>query len=215
VPPPDYLKIIYEAVRKAGGLCIADEVQAGLGRTGEAFWAFENWDVVPDMVTMAKGIGNGAALGAVVTRMSVAKGLAGRLHFNTFGGNPVAAAAGLATLDAIEAESLRENARNVGGHLKNRLLEMQERRQLIGEVRGMGLMLGVELVRDRQTQEPARDEAHEVVERAKEHGLLVGASGIFGNTIRLTPPLCFTKDDADFTADCLDRALAEIESRTR
>ncbi|MDM8006016.1 MAG: aspartate aminotransferase family protein [Phycisphaerae bacterium] len=215
VPPPDYLKIIYEAVRKAGGLCIADEVQAGLGRIGERFWAFEYWGVVPDMVTMAKGIGNGAALGAVVTRMDVAKGLAGRLHFNTFGGNPVAAAAGLATLEAIGADHLRENARNVGGHLKNRLLGMQERHPLIGEVRGMGLMLGMELVRDRQTREPARDEAHDVAEQAKEHGLLIGTSGIFGNTIRLTPPLCFTKDDADFAADCLDQALAEAESRMR
>lgn len=215
VPPPDYLRIIYEAVRKAGGLCIADEVQAGLGRTGETFWAFENWGVVPDMVTMAKGIGNGAALGAVVTRMDVAKGLAGRLHFNTFGGNPVAAAAGLATIEAIETENLRENARQVGAYLKSRLLEMQQRHPLIGEIRGMGLMLGMEFVRDRESREPAKDEAHDVAELAKEHGLLVGTSGIFGNTIRLTPPLCFTKDDADFAADCLDQALAEVQARAR
>jgi len=209
-PPPEYFQIAYEQIRKAGGLCIADEVQCGLGRTGAHFWGFENWSVTPDMVTVAKGIGNGTALGAVTTRMEIAEGLAGRLHFNTFGGNPVATAAGLATLEVIDAEKTRQNAATIGEHLKTRLLELQDRYPLIGEVRGMGLMLGIELVRDRATKEPAETEGHDVAEMARERGLLVGTSGIFGNTIRLTPPMCITRDDADFIVDCLAAALGEV-----
>lgn len=212
-PPREYFQIIYEEVRKAGGLCVADEVQCGLGRIGETFWAFEHWGVAPDMVTMAKGIGNGAALGAVTTRMEIAQGLAGRLHFNTFGGNPVSTAAGLATLEAIEADKTQENAWAVGGHLKSRLLELQDRHRLIGEIRGMGLMLGAELVRDRDTKEPADTEAHDVVELARTRGLLIGTSGIFGNTIRLTPPMCITRDDAEFIIACLDKVLSQIEGQ--
>ncbi len=207
-PPPEYFQIAYEAVRQAGGLCIADEVQCGLGRTGETFWAFEHWGVRPDVVTVAKGIGNGAALGVATTRMEIAERLAGRLHFNTFGGNPVSMAAGLATLEVIDTENTQQNARRLGGHLKSRLRELQDRHRLIGEVRGMGLMIGIELVRDRGTKEPADTEAHDVSELARDRGLLVGTSGIFGNTIRLTPPMCITRDDADFIVDCLDEVLS-------
>lgn len=212
-PPPEYFSIVYETVRAAGGLCIADEVQTGLGRTGEKFWGFENWGVTPDIVTMAKGIADGITCGAVTTRMDIAKPLAAKLHFNTFGGNPISMAAGLATLEVIDAEDIQANAKRIGGHLKQRLLDLQERHPLIGEVRGMGLMLGVELVRDRASKEPASAEAAEIVELAKDRGLLIGKGGLFGNTLRIKPPMCIAIDDADFLADCLDEALGAVECR--
>jgi alanine-glyoxylate transaminase/(R)-3-amino-2-methylpropionate-pyruvate transaminase len=207
VPPPDYFPIVYDLVRKYGGLCIADEVQTGFGRTGTNFWGFENWGVTPDLVTMAKGIGNGAPLGACVTRPEIAAVMKNRLHFNTFGGNPVSVTQGLATLEVIDGDNVQQNALQVGTHLKGLLLELQERQPLIGEVRGLGLMLGVELVRDRQTREPASVETAEVVERCKERGLLLGKGGLHGNVLRIKPPMCLTKDDASFLADCLEEAL--------
>jgi alanine-glyoxylate transaminase/(R)-3-amino-2-methylpropionate-pyruvate transaminase len=210
-PPPGYLQIVYDIVRKFGGLCIADEVQTGFGRTGTKFWGFENWDVTPDMVTMAKGIGNGAPLGCVTTRAEIAKTTTNRVHFNTYGGNPISMTQGLATLEVIDNERIQERAHEIGGHLKNRLLALQEKQPLIGEVRGMGLMLGVELVRDRKTKEPANTEASDVLERAKERGLLLGKGGLYGNTIRLKPPMCLTKDDADFIVDCLDDVLGTLK----
>ncbi len=142
-------------MREHGGLCIADEVQTGFGRTGDHYWGFENFGVVPDMVTMAKGIGNGVPLGAVTTRREIAESLTQRIHFNTFGGNPVCMAAGLAVLDVIDEEGLQENARVVGGASQGRARAAHGHAPLIGDVRGMGLMLGVELVRDRATKEPA------------------------------------------------------------
>src|SRR5262245_59748260 len=177
-PPPGYLQIVYDIVRKFGGLCVADEVQTGFGRTGGKFWGFENWGVKPDLVTMAKGIGNGAPLGACVTRPEIAKTMANRLHFNTFGGNHISMTQGLATLEVIDLESIQEDARVVGGHLKSRLLELQERQPLVSEVRGLGLMLGVELVRDRATKEPATTETADVVELCRERGLLIGKGGL-------------------------------------
>jgi alanine-glyoxylate transaminase / (R)-3-amino-2-methylpropionate-pyruvate transaminase len=212
-PPPEYFQIAYDIVRKHGGLCVADEVQTGFGRTGTAYWGFENWGVVPDLVTLAKGIGNGVPLGACVTRPEIARTLTKRIHFNTFGGNPVSMTQGLATLEVIDAENIQQNARAVGGHLKSRLKELQEHQPLIGDVRGMGLMLGVELVRDRTTKEPATAEAADVLERCKERGLLIGKGGLFGNTLRIKPPMCLTKDDADFLVDCLDEVLTRISTR--
>jgi alanine-glyoxylate transaminase/(R)-3-amino-2-methylpropionate-pyruvate transaminase len=206
-PPPEYFAIVYDLVRKHGGLCIADEVQTGFGRTGEHFWGFENWGVTPDLVTMAKGIGNGIPLGACVTRPEIAQTMSRRIHFNTFGGNPVSMTQGLATLEVIDRENIQENARVIGGHLKNRLCDLQERHPLIGEVRGLGLMLGVELVKDRATKEPATTEAADVLERCKERGLLLGKGGLAGNVLRIKPPMCLTKDDADFLVDCLDESL--------
>jgi alanine-glyoxylate transaminase/(R)-3-amino-2-methylpropionate-pyruvate transaminase len=208
-PPPEYFKIVYDIVRKYGGLCVADEVQTGFGRTGAHFWGFENWGVTPDIVTMAKGIANGAPLGACVTRPEVSRTMAHRLHFNTFGGNPVSVTQGLATLEVIDSEGIQHNAHEVGTHLKLALLDLQDRQPLIGEVRGLGLMLGVELVRDRQTREPASTETAEVLERCKDRGLLLGKGGLYGNVLRLKPPMCITKDDADFLVDCLDDVLTE------
>ena len=211
VPPPEYFSIVYDIIRRAGGLCIADEVQAGFGRTGEHFWGFENFSVTPDLVTMAKGIGNGAPLGACVTRPDIGKTMKNRIHFNTYGGNPISMTAGLATLEVIDRENIQQNAKEVGGYLKDRLLALPDQHRLIGEVRGLGLMLGVELVRDRNTKEPATSEAAEVLELSKHRGLIVGKGGLFGNTLRIKPPMCITKDDADFLVDCLDEVLTEIE----
>ena len=168
VPPKEYFKVVYDIVRKHGGICVADEVQGGFGRTGTKFWAFENWDVTPDAATMAKGIGNGLPLGAMVTRPEISATLANRVHFNTFGGNPVCMTQGLATLEVIDAEGIQANALRVGNHLKNRLLELQQRHSLIGEVRGMGLLIGVELVTDRKTKTPAKKQTAALLELCRE-----------------------------------------------
>lgn len=213
-PPPEYFKIVYEIIRKYGGLCVADEVQTGFGRTGTKFWGFENWGVTPDMVTMAKGIGNGVPLGGCVTRPEIAKTTANRIHFNTFGGNPISMTQGLATLEVIDAENIQQNAKTVGELIKTRLLELQERHPLIGEVRGMGLMLGIELVKDRKSKEPASAEAAELMELARERGLLLGKGGLFGNVMRIKPPMCLTKDDANFMVDCIDESLSVIAKKS-
>jgi alanine-glyoxylate transaminase/(R)-3-amino-2-methylpropionate-pyruvate transaminase len=206
-PPPEYFQVAYDIVRRFGGLCIADEVQTGFGRTGSAFWGFENWGVTPDLVTMAKGFGNGAPLGACVTRPEIAAVMANRIHFNTFGGNPISMTQGLATLEIIDRDNIQTNAQEVGSYLKSRLKELQDRQPLIGEVRGMGLMLGVELVDDRVSKEPATQATADVLELAKERGLLVGKGGLHGNTLRIKPPMCITMNDADFIVDCLDEVL--------
>lgn len=211
-PPPEYFKIVYDIVRKYGGLCIADEVQTGFGRTGEHYWGHQNWGVVPDVVTMAKGIGNGAPLGACTTKPEIAAHMAKRLHFNTFGGNPVSMVQGLATLEIIDEERLQQRSKDVGGHLKNGLLQLAERHPMIGEVRGLGLMLGVELVKDRQTKEPASAECAAVVEQAKTRGLLVGKGGLYGNVIRIKPPMCISKDDCDFLIAVLGECLESARS---
>lgn len=208
---PGYLERSYAIVREHGGLCISDEVQTGFGRTGHHYWGFENFGVVPDMVTMAKGIGGGFPLAAVVTRREIAEPLAQRIHFNTFAGNPVAMAAGLAVIETIDEDGLQANARDVGGHLKTGLEGLAESHRLIGDVRGLGLMLGVELVRDRETREPASAETLAVMEAAREMGVLLGKGGLAGNVLRIKPPLCITREDADFALQVLDRALSQAE----
>jgi alanine-glyoxylate transaminase/(R)-3-amino-2-methylpropionate-pyruvate transaminase len=206
---PNYLAEAYAIVRAYGGLCIADEVQTGFGRTGEHFWGFQRSGVVPDIVTMAKSIGNGAPLAAVTTRREIADALTQRIHFNTFGGNPVSMAAGLAVLDIIEEEELQRNARETGGRLRAGLQELMARHQLVGDVRGMGLMLGVELVRDRATKEPAPQETLAVWEAARDMGVLIGKGGLEGNVLRIQPPLCISPADVDFALEVLDQALAQ------
>ena len=209
---PNYLREAYAVVREAGGLCIADEVQSGFGRTGTQYWGFRNWDVVPDIVTMAKGIGNGLPLAAVTTRREIAERLTQRIHFNTFGGNPVSMAAGLAVLEVIDEEHLQENCRVQGGRFKAGLQELATRHRLIGDVRGMGLMLGVELVRDRETKEPARAETLAVLEHTRELGLLIGKGGLPGNVLRLKPPMCITGEDVEFALAVLDLALTRART---
>jgi alanine-glyoxylate transaminase/(R)-3-amino-2-methylpropionate-pyruvate transaminase len=206
----NYLREAYAVVRAHGGLCIADEVQTGFGRTGDHYWGFQNFDVVPDIVVMAKGIGNGVPLAAVTTTAEIASALTQRVHFNTFGGNPVCMAAGIAVLDAIDADGLQENSRVVGGRLKAGLQKLMARHRLIGDVRGMGLMLAFELVRDRTTKEPAKEATLDLLEAVREMGVLVGKGGIDGNVVRIKPPMCITVDDADFALDALDRGLAAI-----
>jgi alanine-glyoxylate transaminase / (R)-3-amino-2-methylpropionate-pyruvate transaminase len=208
----NYLGEAYRIAREHGGLCIADEVQTGFGRTGDHYWGFENFDVIPDFITMAKGIGNGVPLGAVTTRMEVAEALTQRIHFNTFGGNPVCMAAGLAVIDVIDEDGLQENCRVLGKKLKDGITALARQHQLIGDVRGMGLMLGVELVRDRGTKEAAKKETLAVLEAAREMGVLVGKGGIDGNVLRIKPPMCITAADADFAVDVLDRALSAAEN---
>jgi alanine-glyoxylate transaminase/(R)-3-amino-2-methylpropionate-pyruvate transaminase len=161
---------------------------------------------------MAKGIGNGTALGAVTTRPEIAEALAGKIHFNTFGGNPVQMSQASAVLDVIDSEGIQDNARVVGSHLKSGLVELQQKHPIMGEVRGMGLLLGVELVRDRATKEPADDETTEVLEQARVRGLLLGRGGFYGNTLRIAPPMCLSKDDADFLLDCLDDVFGPLGS---
>jgi alanine-glyoxylate transaminase/(R)-3-amino-2-methylpropionate-pyruvate transaminase len=208
--PDGYLKHAYEHVRAAGGVCIADEVQSGFGRTGSHYWGFETQGVMPDIVCMAKGIGNGAPLGAVVTTPKIAAALAQRVHFNTFGGNPVVSAIGATVLDVIDREKLQENSLNIGNHLLGGLRRLQEKHNVIGDVRGKGLMLGIELVKDRATKQPGREEAAQVLETAKEMGLLLGKGGLYGQTIRFSPPMCITREDADFLLDVLDRAFSAL-----
>jgi len=210
VYPDKYLHHTYEHVRAAGGLCIADEVQTGFGRTGTHYWGFETQGVIPDIVTMAKGIGNGVPLGAVVTTPKIAQALATRIHFNTFGGNPVVCAQGKAVLEVIERERLQANSLTVGNHLLAGLRGLADRHPLIGEVRGRGLMIGVELVKDRTTKEPAKEETLHVFETAKDLGLLIGKGGFHGNVLRIKPPMCFTKADADFLLEVLDVCLTKI-----
>jgi alanine-glyoxylate transaminase/(R)-3-amino-2-methylpropionate-pyruvate transaminase len=211
VPPPEFFSIVYDIVRQHGGLCIADEVQGGFGRTGKHYWSHQNWGVKPDLITMAKGIGNGEPLGGVTTTADIAATMTKRVHFNTFGGNPVSMASGLATMEVIDAEGIQQNADRVGEHLKQGLLGLQEKHTLVGDVRGLGLMLGVELVRDRETKEPATSEAAELMELSKQRGLILGKGGLLGNTLRIKPPMCITTDDADFMLAVIDDCLQEIE----
>jgi len=159
---------------------------------------------------MAKGIGNGVPLAAVTTRREIADSLTGRIHFNTFGGNPVSLAAGLAVLDVIDRDGLQENARKVGTRLVRGLRRLQERHPLVGGVRGLGLMLGLELVTDRATRAPATTQTLALLEAAREMGVLLGKGGLEGNVLRIKPPLCITEEDADFAIDVLDRGLARV-----
>jgi alanine-glyoxylate transaminase/(R)-3-amino-2-methylpropionate-pyruvate transaminase len=208
--PEGYLKQAYEHVRAAGGVCIADEVQTGFGRTGTHYWGFETQGVVPDIVTMAKGIGNGTPLAAVVTTPQIAAAMAARIHFNTFGGNPVVSAVGKAVLEVIDEEGLQANAHAMGAHILAGLAKLQEKYAIIGDVRGKGLLLGIELVKDRATKEPATAECAQVVEIAKDLGLLLGKGGLRGQTIRFAPPMCITRADADFLLEVLDAAFARV-----
>ncbi len=206
----NYLSEAYAVIREHGGVCIADEVQTGFGRTGDHYWGFESYGVKPDMVVMAKGIGNGFPLGAVTTTAEIAKAFTSRIHFNTYGGNPVSMAAGAAVMDVIEQDQLQKNCREVGSYFRAGLAKLQDKHDLIGDIRGKGLMIGVELVRDRVTKEPANTEAIALLEIAKDQGLLVGKGGFYGNVLRIKPPMCITSADVDFALEVLDDALGRV-----
>jgi 4-aminobutyrate aminotransferase-like enzyme len=210
VLPPGYLAEAYGHVRAGGGVCIADEVQVGFGRLGTHFWGFETHGVVPDVVVMGKPIGNGFPLAAVVTTPEIAAAFDnGMEYFATFGGNPVACAVGLAVLDVLRDERLAEHARRVGDHLRAGLEGLLARQALVGDVRGAGLFLGVELVRDRATLEPATEEAAYVVNRLRDRGILSGVDGPYENVLKIRPPLVFDERDADRFVATLDDVLAE------
>jgi 4-aminobutyrate aminotransferase-like enzyme/Ser/Thr protein kinase RdoA (MazF antagonist) len=208
--PRGYLAETYRLVHTAGGVCIADEVQVGFGRLGTHFWGFETQGVVPDIVVLGKPIGNGFPLAAVVTTPEIAASFAnGMEFFSTFGGNPVACAAGLAVLDVLEEEKLQQNALQVGNHWIGGLKTLQKRFALIGDVRGSGLFLGIDLVRDAISREPATEEADYVVNRLRERGILAGTDGPYHNVIKLRPPLIFSEADADLFCETLASILAE------
>jgi len=209
--PPNYLKEVYSKVRNAGGICIADEVQVGFGRVGEKFWGFELQDVVPDIVVLGKPIGNGHPLAAVVTTREIADAFNnGMEYFNTFGGNPVSMATGLAVLQVIEEEELQKNALEVGNYLINRLAELKPNYDIIGDVRGNGLFVGVELVRDRITLEPAVPEIDTIVEKMKERGFFISTDGPLYNVLKIKPPIIFSKQNADEFVDNLNAVLGEL-----
>jgi 4-aminobutyrate aminotransferase-like enzyme/aminoglycoside phosphotransferase (APT) family kinase protein len=206
VLPENYLKNAYRFAREAGAVCIADEVQVGFGRVGTHMWAFETQGVVPDIVTMGKPIGNGHPLAAVVTTPEIADAFDnGMEYFNTFGGNPVSCAVGLAVLDVIRTEKLQDNALETGRFMLNGLRELKDKHPHIGDVRGLGLFIGIELVRDRETLTPAKEEAYIIAEQMKEEGILVSVDGPLYNVIKIKPPLVFTKDNAQRYIDTLDK----------
>lgn len=208
--PSGYLHALFESVRRAGGLCVSDEIQVGLGRLGSGLWGFTRHGVVPDLVTLGKPLGNGMPLAAVVTTRKIAEAFDnGARYFNTFAGNPVSCAAGLAVLDVIEQEGLREQAQQVGARLLGQLRQLADRHALIGDVRGEGLYLGVELVRERDTIEPAGPEALYVCERMKEEGVLIYSNGPHGNVLKIKPPMTFRAEHADLLVDVLDQVLSE------
>jgi 4-aminobutyrate aminotransferase-like enzyme len=208
-PPPEYFKIVFNAVKKYGGLFISDEVQTGFARTGKHWFGIEHWEVVPDIITCAKGMGNGVPIGATVTTSELAGSYRG-LTISTFGGNPVTSVAALATIEIIEEERLRVNADTVGAHFRAGLEELQKKHPLIGDVRGKGLMQGLELVKDRATKEPAPEATTQLLERTRENGLLIGKGGLYGNVVRLSPMLNISKGDADEAIRLLDKSFSEI-----
>ena len=207
-PPPAYQQAVYRKVRAAGGLIVADEVQSGLCRLGDHYWGFEDSGVVPDIVTMGKPMGDGHPLAVVVTTPAIAKAFAERSeYFNTFGGNPVSTAVGKAVLEVVEREGILANVKETGDYLKAGLQELAETHDLIGEVRGKGFFLGVELVRDRAGKEPATAAAAGIMERMREAGVLLARIGRHRNILKIRPPLVFRKEHADRVLEALDGAL--------
>lgn len=210
--PMNYFKQVYDKIRAAGGLCIADEVQAGFARLGDHMWGFQHYDAVPDIVTLGKPMGAGHPVAGVVTRAEIADTFFNNaFYFNTFGGNPVSAAVAQAVLSIIETEGLQQNARDVGAYLRNALEQLAGRHPLIGDIRGRGLFLGIELVSDQDTLAPAYKETRSIVEAMKNEGILLGAAGRFGNVIKIRPPLVFSRDNADLLADTLDKVLTDFK----
>jgi len=210
-PELNYWPKMYDIVKKAGGLFVSDEVQCGMGRFGpDAFYGIAKYGVKPDIVDMAKGIGNGYPLGAVVTTREIADSLKGRLHFNTYGNNPIACTVGEAVLDVIEQEKLDENAAKVGAILRSKLKELEASDERVGDVRGFGLMIGVELVKDKKSKTPDADLASGIMEGCKKRGVLIGKGGQLGNVLRIKPPLCITAEDADTIAGAIAESLKEL-----
>lgn len=213
--PPEYFRITAEIARRYGGLFICDEVQTGFGRTGGKWFGIEHWGVEPDIMTMAKGIANGFPLANTITTEDIAKSMVGQgATISTFGGNPVSTAASLATVEVMEEMDIPLHVADVGGRLKAGLEDLQEKHPLIGDVRGMGLILGVELVKDRKSKEPASTEVNQLFEETRKRGLLIGKGGMYGNVLRIAPPLIASHDHVDEALDLLDAALAVVSRST-
>lgn len=214
IPPEGYLEAAFAHVRQAGGVCIADEVQVGFGRVGTHFWGFELSHVVPDIVVLGKPIGNGHAMAAVITTREIAESFAaaGMEFFATFGGNPVSCAIGKAVLDVIEEEGLQQNALEVGTHLRDSLRKLIDRHPLIGDVRGAGLFIGLELVLDRETLAPAAEATSWLVNRLRERAILTGIDGPFHNVVKIKGPMVIDRDDADLFVRAVDDVLAGMRS---
>ncbi|UWQ92594.1 aspartate aminotransferase family protein [Rhodobacteraceae bacterium M382] len=208
--PHGYMSGAAERVRAAGGLLIADEVQAGFGRTGDHMWGFERDGVIPDIVVMAKGIGNGFPLGAVVARKHIAAPMAEKFMFHTYGANPTSCAAGRAVLQVIKEDNVQENARTVGAALLERLRALKHKHEAIGDVRGRGLMLAIEMVKDRKTKEPDPQTTAAVFEACRDSGLILSKSGAFQSCLRMVPPMCLSLLDVDQVHDGLDRAFSSL-----
>lgn len=210
--PPEWMRSVIKEVRSRGGLWISDEVQTGFGRLGKTYWGWERTGEVPDIVTMAKGIGNGFPLSAVVTTPEIADSLTNGYYFNTFGGNPLATRVGLEVLRLIDEEKLQENALKVGGHFKSRLHEIQKQNpEFVGDVRGDGLMLGIEITK-RNSKESDADLALSMINYFRENQVLLGKGGIYGNIVRFGPPMCLTKEDVDYTCDHIEIFLEKAKS---
>jgi 4-aminobutyrate aminotransferase len=211
-PPPDYFKIAVEIIRYYGGLFICDEVQTGFGRTGDKWFGIEHWEVTPDIMTMAKGIANGMPLGNTMTTATIAAGMVDKgLTISTFGGNPVSCAAAIATLEVMAEEAAPDHIGRVGRRLRAGLEKLQEKYPLIGDVRGMGLMQGVEMVTDRQTKEPAPKAVNALFEETRRRGLLIGKGGLYSNVLRIAPPLTATEMHVDEALEILDHAFAQVQ----
>ncbi len=205
--PKSYMSGAADRVRAAGGLYIADEVQAGFGRTGDNMWGFEADDVIPDIIVMAKGMGNGFPIGAVVTHKKIAVPMAEKFMFHTYGANPTSCAAARAVLDVLQQDKIQQNAKKVGGVLYHKLLDLKERHRSIGDVRGRGLMLAIEMVKDRKTKEPDPEVTAAVFENCRDSGLILSKSGPYQSVLRMVPPMCLSADDVDKVADGLNRAF--------
>lgn len=214
-PPKEYFKVAYEIVRRYGGICVADEVQTGFHRTGKKFFGIENYGVTPDVITMAKGMGNGIPLGGVLASDVVCKSMEGKIHFSTYGGNPVSCTQGLEVVNVLDRYKYAENIEKLGRFLKSRFKKMMSSHPIVGDVRGEGFMLGIELVRSRKTKEPAAAEMIEIMELCKDRGIFIGKGGMAGNVIRIKPPYCITKSDAENIVGTLDEVFSIVEKKSR
>lgn len=208
-PPREYFSIIADIVRQHGGLIISDEVQTGWGRTGNKWFGMEQWGVEPDIMTAAKGLANGLPIGLTMARPEIADAMKG-VTISTFGGNPVSTAQAKAVIDYIDERQLMVNAAETGAYLRGKMEELKEKYPVIGDVRGMGLMLGMELVEDRKSKVPAVKATAQIMEAARDERLLIGKGGTFGNVLRCTPPMNIAKHDVDEFASRLDRAMAKV-----
>lgn len=213
VPPKEYFPRVHAIVKKYGGIYISDEVQTGVGRTGQHWFGILHNGVIPDMMTMAKGFGNGASIGAIATTDPIAESMRGKIHFNTYAGNPWATLQAAETLRILEEEDIKTKATELGQMIMGELKELKKTSHIIGDVRGRGLLIGIELVKDLKTKAYATEETLEVMEQAKDRGLLIGKGGLYANVLRITPPMCITQEDASDIVRILRESIQATERK--